>query len=258
MTGEPGAVLPLLPVLRTRQSAFSYTCNGCNRCCYGKRIQLNPYELTRLARNRGVGTAELIRRYTRDGTALRTRSDGACVFLGDRGCTVHPDRPLACRLYPLGRVGAPDGTETFVELEAHPESAGCYEGEGTVASYLEEQEVAPYLRAANRYRELLSRIVAALQARSERSQEEGSEASRNHEQGDDPARFELEVRPSGGEPSSADEPTEANGLPDARDLLDVDGVVAAHCRRVGRQLPRTVDEAIELHLEAIEAALADL
>ena len=25
-----------------RQAPFSYRCNGCSRCCYNKRIQLNP------------------------------------------------------------------------------------------------------------------------------------------------------------------------------------------------------------------------
>ena len=30
---------------------FSYRCTRCNSCCVDKRIQVNPYEIARLARN---------------------------------------------------------------------------------------------------------------------------------------------------------------------------------------------------------------
>ena len=58
------------------------------------------------------------------------RDDGACGFLGEAGCTVHPDRPLVCRLYPLGRAVAPDRTETFAALTPDPETAGVYGADG--------------------------------------------------------------------------------------------------------------------------------
>ena len=62
-------------------------------------------------RRLGLDTTQFLARYTEaGGTVLRTREeDRGCVFLGPRGCTVHPDRPLACRLYPLARWVAPDG-----------------------------------------------------------------------------------------------------------------------------------------------------
>ena len=28
-----------------RDSAFSYTCHACNRCCHNKAIRVNPYEI---------------------------------------------------------------------------------------------------------------------------------------------------------------------------------------------------------------------
>jgi hypothetical protein len=87
-----------------RDSAFSYTCHACSRCCHDKIIHLNPYEVARLAENRGVSTTEFLARYTENnGTALRRVEDGACVFLTPQGCGVHPDQPLVCRLYPLER-----------------------------------------------------------------------------------------------------------------------------------------------------------
>ncbi len=70
---------------------------------------------------------------------LRTREDRSCVFLDERGCSVHPDRPLACRLYPLARWVDPDGNESFGHLEPHPQTAGVYGDKGTVADYLAAQ-----------------------------------------------------------------------------------------------------------------------
>ena len=55
---EAGISLPLAgpdgPEAGTRGASFSYTCNRCNRCCRDKRIQVNPYEVLRLSRNRRV------------------------------------------------------------------------------------------------------------------------------------------------------------------------------------------------------------
>jgi Fe-S-cluster containining protein len=115
-----------LPVVRpqetryTRDSAFSYTCHACSRCCHDKIIQLNPYEVARLAQNRGMSTTDFLARYTeRNGTALRRVEEGACVFLTAQGCGVHADRPLVCRLYPLGRKVTPEGEESFREVTPH-------------------------------------------------------------------------------------------------------------------------------------------
>src|SRR5580704_6522129 len=110
-----------------RSAPFSYECGACSRCCHGKLIPLTPYEVARLAEHLGTTTTETLERWTtRGGSALASRPDGGCVLLGEQGCSVHPARPLACRLYPLGRSIAPDGSERFAEVEPHPETAGVY------------------------------------------------------------------------------------------------------------------------------------
>jgi hypothetical protein len=38
---------------------------------------------------------------------LRSCEVGNCILLGARGCTAHPGRPLACRLFLLARLPAP-------------------------------------------------------------------------------------------------------------------------------------------------------
>ena len=50
--------------------------------------------------------------------------DAQMLFLGERGCTVHADRPLVCRLYPLGRHIDEHGAESFYHLEPHPQTEG--------------------------------------------------------------------------------------------------------------------------------------
>jgi hypothetical protein len=63
----------------TGDSAFAYTCHACRRCCHDKIIHLNPYEVARLAQNRGIGTTEFLTHYTAAATALKRVEGGACV-----------------------------------------------------------------------------------------------------------------------------------------------------------------------------------
>lgn len=214
-------------VVHARSSSFSYECRACTRCCYGKRIAVNPYELARLSRNLGITTTELIDRYTSDGgTALATRADAACVFLGSDGCTVHADRPLVCRLYPLGRIVQPDGAEQFVENEPHPEAEGRYGRDGTVGAYLESQDVAPFIVAADRYY-----AVFAVLTRSAPS-DDGD--LRSHPT-DDRAPRDVE----------------------ARMFIDADLAVAAHAPR-GDAPPIDADGLIRQHLALIQRWAGEL
>ena len=130
--------------------AFGYVCGRCNRCCHHKLIQVNPYEVARLARARGQSAAEF-RAQSVDGAYLKQTEAGACVFLGPQGCTVHADRPLVCRLYPLGRHIRDDGRVRFSVIEGHPQSEGRFDGPGTVADYMAAQGAEPFVQAADDY-----------------------------------------------------------------------------------------------------------
>ena len=160
MAADPaGAPTPLRTGLE-RDSAFSYQCRACNRCCRDKIIQVNPYELLRLSRGLGLPVAEVVERYTDDGVRLRQREDGSCVFLGAAGCSVHAERPLVCRLYPLGRIVGPD-SEEFVDAAPHPETAGAWGADGTIADYLDQQDAWPYMELADAYFGLLQKLLQA-------------------------------------------------------------------------------------------------
>ena len=129
---------------------FSYACTRCNRCCAGKLIQVNPYEIARLAGRLRLSTAEFRDRFT-DGARLNRDKEGRCVFLGSEGCSVHSDRPLVCRLFPLGRVVDEDGVVTYCRPNYDRGASGEFGTAATVADYVEAQGAAPFIEAADAY-----------------------------------------------------------------------------------------------------------
>lgn len=199
------------------ETPFSYRCARCRRCCHDKLIQVNPYEAARLARNRGISTTAFFRDFLEGSVYLRRRDDGACVFLGDGGCTVHADRPLVCRLYPLGRHVLASGEVNFSRLEPHSHSEGVFGREGTVAGYLATQDIERFVAAADRYLALLSRLN----------------------------------RVWWGSPSELDGegPEDDAGFPE---LMDLDRAVAQYCTEQGAPEPLDIEERMRLHIAAVE------
>jgi Fe-S-cluster containining protein len=203
-----------------RAEPYGFVCSRCSHCCHDKLIQMNPYEIARLAANQGVGTAEFRERFTQDGEGLHLArtEDGACVFLGPQGCTVHPDRPLVCRLYPLGRQITESGEERFVHATPHPLSGGTFHKRGTIADFLATQNVDDFMLAADDYFSWFCRAREILAGEGE------------------------------GEQAFA---------ADANELLDLDGAIAAHCLRTGVEAPCDLEGRRRLHLDILEQALAD-
>jgi Fe-S-cluster containining protein len=207
---------------------FSYECHGCGRCCHGKTIPVNPYEIARIAALLGTTTTDVLARFTAHGGAtLAAREDGGCVFQSGRACGVHDARPLACRLYPLGRSQT-GGVERFAEVVPHPESEGVYGRGGSVGDYLRAQGADAYIAAAERYVAILGRMLRVLAAREDAAQvcDEATAAMQR-----------------------APEPADGS-------WLDMDAVVQRWCRERGEPVPDTVDGRMALHLRALEAHLA--
>jgi len=212
-----------------RNSPFSYTCHACSRCCHDKIIQLNPYEVARLAQNQGVTTTEFLARYMeRNGTALRRTEEGACVFLTPQGCGVHPDRPLVCRLYPLGRRVTAKGEETFSEVEPHPQTEGVYGENGTVQDFLDRQGVQPFIEAVDRYVELVERLVSAVHVTMNKT---------------DILRTEVQNLVEG--------MSRRNDVP-VPDWFDMDRVLARVCAARNIPVPSDLTEKMNLHIQAVE------
>jgi Fe-S-cluster containining protein len=228
-----------------RRSAFSFSCHACGRCCSGKVIMAGPHEILGMSRLLGIGTTEFLALHADNGgTTLRFEEDGRCGFLTASGCKVHPRRPLVCRLYPLGRATDGTGEERFALF---PKQAGCeaeFGTDGTIADFLESQGVAPGLEWSRRYSEVYRRMLGLL------------------ERLDIQGKVSVEGRPdaAAAEAGVAEAPA-AEPAADRSPLSswqDIDQSLADHCAAKGLAVPTETDEAIALHLRAMEEWLDGL
>ena len=218
-----------------RYSPFSFRCNRCCRCCHDKVIRVNPYEVSRLAGQLGIGTTEFLRRYTfADGTALRATATGVCVFLSTSGCGVHPARPLVCRLYPLGRHVRESGQESFIRQELEPRCQGAPGTDGCVGDYLAGQEAGPFIAAVDRYLGLVGRMMVV-------SREKAGSGT------------EAQEILSG---ATAELLQESGSTYPA--WLDMDPVVSGFCAARGIVVPSDADARMDIHITAITEWLETL
>jgi uncharacterized protein len=150
------------------------------------------------------------------------------AFSANAGVGCIPDRPLACRIYPLARWVSPDGVESFGHLTPHPKTEGVYGKSGTVQDYLDQQRLVPFSEMSERYGKLYQRMVDMLEQL-------------------DPA--ELERRP---ERRAAVDELPAGTL--ASIWVDIDATIA-DANRSNRDIHVSIEEAVDLHIGAIEAWL---
>ena len=218
----------------SRRSPFSFSCARCRRCCRDKIIRLNPFETVRLSRNLGMSASRFLRYHTEaGGTALRRNPDGACPFLSAGGCAVHPDRPLVCRLYPLGRHVAGDGSESFSRAVLEPGCEGVLGTKGSVQRYLDSQRAGPFIEAVDRYLALSGRMIRELRRRSEK---------------DPDAARRIAAACVGPHPDSA--VSRPGGL-------DMDPVVRKYCSTRGLPVPDDPEEKMTMHILAVEEMLSN-
>jgi hypothetical protein len=152
------------------EARFAFGCNPSrpcfNACCGDLHQALTPYDVLRLRRRLGLGMEEFLSRHGSRHTGpasgmpvvtLRPLPgpERRCPFVTAAGCSVYPDRPSSCRVYPLARalVRDPAGgacREVFCLLR-EPHCRGFeYPGEQSVAEYLAAQALAPYNRINDR------------------------------------------------------------------------------------------------------------
>ncbi len=99
---------------------FIFGCKQCGSCCRNREeeIIITGYDIYNIAKGLGTTTAEAIMKYCTISLGptsalpiayLKERMDGSCSLLRKGLCTVQKDKPVVCRLYPIGRYY--DGTE---------------------------------------------------------------------------------------------------------------------------------------------------
>jgi uncharacterized protein len=100
----------------SENSTFSFHCYpgiSCfNKCCRNLNLFLYPYDVVRLKSNLRISSGDFLEKHV--DVVLRAGSyfpdvllrmdeerEMVCPFLSDSGCQVYPDRPDACRTFPV-------------------------------------------------------------------------------------------------------------------------------------------------------------
>lgn len=125
--------LPLLPKHIARigdKETFSFACNSKVRCftncCCQLDLALTPYDVLRLKKSLQLSSTEFLDTYVIieqeeedvfPHLYLTMVDDGraSCVFVREDGCSVYPDRPGACRAYPMGRASMRNSDNSMEE-----------------------------------------------------------------------------------------------------------------------------------------------
>jgi Fe-S-cluster containining protein len=132
---------------------------------------LNPWELVCLAKEKKISPREFRDRYCELG-GIRLRFDGkvgwknqqACSqYVENFGCSVHLGRPLACRLYPLGRLIQNNEAHYMYQGAEFPCLEGCPEVLNlphlSVGDYLKGQETDMFEKAQDEYLDLMQNLA---------------------------------------------------------------------------------------------------
>ena len=154
-----------LPGIRLEKNdIFSFHCHpelSCfNQCCRNLNLFLYPYDVIRLRKRLSITSDQFLDRYVniilRSGNyfpdVLLQMSDNKemeCPFLTGSGCSVYPDRPDACRTFPIEQglmYDAETKKKTPVSFFRPPDFCmGQYESkEWTTSSWAEDQGAVVY------------------------------------------------------------------------------------------------------------------
>jgi len=143
---------------------FEFTCSRCTRCCKNRsdyhrfdKMILVPYDIIRISRRLKMTTTDFLSQYTDFEARPLTQSmeialkfkgneyDNKCPFLEGDQCRIYDDRPMGCRLYPLGR--AFEGDKYVIVLpESHDDCALGTGQEWIVHDWLDSQDLLHYFK----------------------------------------------------------------------------------------------------------------
>jgi len=120
----------IIPRKYTLDSKIKFQCHpgvSCfTACCGHIDIILTPFDILRLRKYLNMTADEFLLRFTTPtyvqktdlpGVKIHLDKDGRCPFVTDKGCTIYPERPSACRYYPIGMANFHEGGQEGVQSE---------------------------------------------------------------------------------------------------------------------------------------------
>ena len=147
--------------------------NSCfNDCCRDLNQFLTPYDILRLKNNLEMNSSDFLRKYTSMHKGPETglpvicfkpdpAAGYACPFVTENGCSVYPDRPGSCRLFPLARaISRNRETGKVTEHYALINDPGCKGfgkvGGRSVKDWINTQDVRIYNEMNDRMMEIIT------------------------------------------------------------------------------------------------------
>lgn len=120
----------IIPKKYSLDSKIQFRCHpgvSCfTACCGHIDIILTPFDILRLRKHLNLPADEFLLRFTTPtyvektdlpGVKIHLDKDGRCPFVTDKGCTIYPERPSACRYYPIGMANFHEGGQEGIESE---------------------------------------------------------------------------------------------------------------------------------------------
>ncbi|MDD7914078.1 YkgJ family cysteine cluster protein [Polaribacter ponticola] len=153
------------------ESILPLTCSRSGSCCFGKAVMLNPWELLCFSKEKKITAREFRDLYTDFGGIRLTfngkpdkKGQNACSqYVDGFGCSVHLGRPLACRLYPLGRQIQFNKAAYIYEGKTFPCLIDCAEvldlPKMSVGEYLDGQKAGSFENAQDEYLIVMQNIA---------------------------------------------------------------------------------------------------
>jgi len=161
----------LQTTLLSLQDSLPLTCSRSGTCCHGNLVRLNPWELAQLSNAKNISSAEFLETFTIAGGSIlhfngkpnHTGKRSCGQYVEGNGCSVHRSRPLACRLFPLGRQ-IQNGTSQYIfQGKEFPCLMECPEVTDlphlTVEEYLSGQETKAFENAQDEYMEVMQNLA---------------------------------------------------------------------------------------------------
>ncbi len=152
-----------VPLADTDPVGLSCGTDGCpsNCCKNGPHIVLNPYEIALICGASRISYEDLLD-IVETGRAngfplVMLPRDPACYFWTGRGCRIYNARPLACRLFPLGRVFE-DGRSHIVLPDRNSCQGLASQPDRTLADYLQGQDTKRQIEMADRWIEFVTEM----------------------------------------------------------------------------------------------------
>jgi len=151
--------------------ALPLTCSRSGTCCHGNLVRLNPWEFAQLATAKKMSFSAFRDAHTTAGGSIlhfsgkpnHTGKHSCGLYVEGKGCSVHPARPLACRLFPLGRQIQNEQAQYIFQGSTFPCLKECPEVVDlphlTVESYLLGQETKAFEQAQDEYMEVMQNLA---------------------------------------------------------------------------------------------------